>query len=55
MPVNRNCRFRRQIFDRERSREIVNNDGATMEVQHIWDVRTKVILVIIGASRTISE
>jgi hypothetical protein len=55
MPVNRNCGFRRQIFGRERSREIVNYDGVTMEIQRIWDVRTNVIPVIIGASRTISE
>jgi len=55
MPFNRNSRFRRQIFDRERSRDIVNYDGVSMEIQRIRDVRTKVIPVIIGASRTISE
>jgi len=51
MPVNRNCRFRRQICDRERSREIVNYDGVIMEIERVWDARMKVIPVIIGASR----
>ena len=55
MSVNRHCRFRRQICDRERSQEIVKYDGVTMEIQLKLDVRTKVIPVIRGTSRTISE
>jgi hypothetical protein len=32
-----------------------NNNNLTIEIQRMWNIKTKVILVIIGATETVSE
>lgn len=53
--MNRNFRFRKHVSEQERSREIVNYDDVTMQIQCIWDIKTKVIPIMIGTSRTLLE
>jgi hypothetical protein len=35
--------------------KILKNNGLTIEIQHMWDVKTEVIPVIIRATGTISK
>jgi hypothetical protein len=57
MYVNRRCNFRRQKCDLKRSREDfkIQYKELTIEIQRMWNVKTKVIPVITGATGTISK
>jgi hypothetical protein len=55
MYANRCCNFRRQKCDKERNREYSKYKDLTMEVQRMWNVKTNVIPVIIGATGTVSK
>jgi hypothetical protein len=52
--VNRCRNFGRQKFDEEAER-IVKYKDLTVEVQRMWNVKTKVIPVIIGTTGTITK
>ena len=55
MYANSCCIFRRQKCDKEGSREITKYKDFTIEIQRMWNVKTNVIKVIIGATGTISK
>jgi hypothetical protein len=42
-------------FRRQTSKKILLCKDCTIEIQHMWNVKTKVIAVIIGAAGTISH
>ena len=44
----------RNVFKKE-TEKILKYKDLTIEIQHMWNVKTKVIPVIIGATRTISK
>jgi hypothetical protein len=46
--------FRRQKCDKE-AKKILKYQDLTIEIQHMWNVKTNVISVIIGATGTISK
>jgi hypothetical protein len=54
MYVNRCCSFRRQEYDQERSQKRFGNlKDLTIEIQYMWNVKTKVTPVTTGATGTI--
>jgi len=56
MYVNRRCNLRRQKCDKKKEAEkILKYKDFTIEIQRMWNVKTKVIQVIIGATGTISK
>jgi hypothetical protein len=55
MYVNRCCNFRGQKCDWKKAEKILKYKDLTIEIQCMWNVKTKVISVIIGAIGTISK
>ena len=55
MYVNRRCNLRREKCDLKKADKILKYKDLTIEIQHMWNVTTKVIPVIIGATGTISK
>jgi hypothetical protein len=55
MHVNRCCNSCRQKDDEERSLKVFKYKELTIEIHHIWNVKAKVISVIIGVNETISK
>jgi hypothetical protein len=56
MYVNRCCNFGGQKCDKKEANKILKYDeDLTIEIQRMWNVKTKVIPVIIGATETISK
>ena len=56
MYVNRRCNFRGQKGDfKKEAEKILKYKDPTIEIQRMWNVKTKVIPVIIGATGTISK
>ena len=55
MYVNRRCNLRREKCDLKKADKILKYKDLTIEIQHMWNVKTKVIPVIIGATGTISK
>ena len=55
MYVNRSCKLRRQKCDYKKAEKILKYKDLTTEIQRMWNVKTKVIPVIIGATGTISK
>jgi hypothetical protein len=43
------------IIIKEEAKKILKYEDLTVEIQHMWNVKTKVIPVIIGATWTISK
>ena len=55
MYVNRCCNFRGQKCDKKEAEIILKYTDLTIEIQRMWNVKTKVIPVIIGATGTITK
>ena len=55
MYVNRRCNLRRQKVIKKETEKILKYKDLTIEIQRMWNVKTKVTPIIIGATRTISE
>jgi len=55
MYINRLCNFRRHKYDLKEAEKILKYKDLTTEIQRMWNVKTKVIPVIIGATGTISK
>jgi len=56
MYVNRRCNLRRErnVIKKE-AEKILKYKDLTLEIQRMWNVKTKVIPVIIGATGTVSK
>jgi hypothetical protein len=54
MRFNRCSNLRRQKCDKKEAEKILKYEDLTIEIQLIWNVRARVIPVIIGATGTIS-
>jgi hypothetical protein len=54
MYVNRCCNFGGRNVIKTEAKEILKYEDLTTEIQCMWNVKTKVIPVIIGATGTIS-
>ena len=50
---NSHCSFKRDKCDQERSRKYLQNKDLPIATQHMWNVKTKVMPVITGATGTI--
>jgi len=50
--VNRYCNFRKQNVIEKEAERILNYKNLTREIQHMWNVNTKVIPVMIRANGT---
>jgi hypothetical protein len=55
MYVNRCCNFGGQKCDQKEAEKILKYKDLTIEIQRMWNVKTKVIPIIIGATGTISK
>jgi len=55
MYVNRRCNFRGQKVIKKEAEKILKYKDLTIEIQCMWNVKTKVIPVIIGATGTIPK
>jgi hypothetical protein len=55
MFANRCCNFRRRKCDKEEAEKISKYKNLTTEIKCVWNVKTNVIAVIIGATGTILE
>ena len=55
MYVNRCCSPRRQKYDLKRAEKILKYKDLKIEIQRTWNVKSRVIPVIIGATGTVSE
>ena len=56
MYVNRCCNFGGQkCYYKKEAEKILKYKDLTIEIQRMWDVKTKAIPVIIGATGTISK
>jgi len=55
MYVNRCCSFGGQKCDKKEAEIILKYTDLTIEIQRMWNVKTKVIPVIIGATGTITK
>jgi hypothetical protein len=55
MHVNRCRNFRRHKCDLKKAEIILKYKDLTIEIQHMWNVKTRVVPVIIGATGTISK
>jgi dihydrodipicolinate reductase len=55
MYVNWQCSVRRQKCDKKEAEKILKYKDPTKEIQHMWNIKTKVIPVIIGTTGIISE
>jgi len=55
MYVNRRCNPRRQKCGLKKAEKFLRYKDLTIEIQRMWNVTTKVIPVIIGATGTISK
>jgi len=55
MYVNRRCNIKRQKCDYKETEKILKYKDLTIEIQRMWNVKTKLIPVIIGATGTISN
>jgi hypothetical protein len=53
MHVNRCCNFRDRHAVKKAAKKTPNLKNLTTEIQHLWNVKTKVIPVITGATGTI--
>jgi hypothetical protein len=55
MHINRCCNSWRQKCNQERSREGFKNKDLILEIQRMWNVKAKLMLVVIWATGTISK
>jgi hypothetical protein len=55
MYVNRCCNFGDRNVIKKEDEKIIKYKDLTTETQHMWNVKTKVIPRIIGATGTISK
>jgi len=55
MYVNWHCNVRRQKCYKKEDEKILKYKELTKEIQHMWNIKTKVIPVITGASGSISK
>jgi hypothetical protein len=55
MYVNRRCNLRRQKRDKKETEKIFKYKDLRTEIQRMWNVKTNVTPVIIGATGTISK
>ena len=55
MCVNRRCNRRRPNVIKKEDEKILKYKILTIEIQLMWNVKTKVIPVIIGATGTVSK
>jgi hypothetical protein len=55
MYVNRYCNFGGQNVIKKEAEKILKYKDLTIEIQRMWNVKTKAISVIIGATGTISR
>ena len=52
---NRCCNFGGQNFDKKKAEKIIKYKDLRLEIQRMWNVKSKVISVIICATGTISK
>jgi len=55
MYVNRRCNLRDRTVVKKEAEKILKYKEITIEIQRMWNVKTKVIPIIIGATGTISK
>jgi hypothetical protein len=49
MSVNRHCNFTRQKCDHERRRENLKHKNIAIAIEHMWNIKTEVVSIIIGS------
>jgi len=50
MYVNWHCNVRREKCDKKEAEKILKYKDLTKEIEHMWNIKTKVIPVIIGTT-----